>query len=99
MNMFFAYGDHIVTAPLNGSILSGVTRKTLIDVAAALGLELEIRPFSVGEVFLAREAFYSSASTVVIPVVEIDGRVIGDGRPGQIALALRRRFHDFAASH
>jgi len=89
----------LVTREADQSILSGVTRKTLIDVAAALGLELEIRPFSVGEVFLAREAFYSSASTVVIPVVEIDGRVIGDGRPGQIALALRRRFHDFAASH
>jgi D-alanine transaminase len=88
----------LVTRQADQSILPGVTRKTLIDVAAALGLKLEIRPFSVAEVFQAREAFFSSSSTVVIPVVELDGRAVGDGRPGEIALALRRRFHDIAAS-
>jgi D-alanine transaminase len=88
----------IVTRQADQSILSGVTRKTLVDVATVLGLELQIRAFSVGEVFSAREAFFSSASTVVIPVVEIDGRVVGDGRPGELTLTLRRHFHDMAAS-
>jgi D-alanine transaminase len=87
----------LVTRQTDQSILPGVTRKTLIDVAAALGLAVEIRPFSVDEVFRAREAFFSSASTIVIPVVEIDGRLIGDGKPGEIALTLRRRFHEIAA--
>jgi D-alanine transaminase len=86
----------LVTRQTDHSILPGVTRKTLIEVAAALGLGVEIRPFTVDEAFRAREAFFSSSSTVVIPVVEIDDRVIGDGRPGQIALALRKRFHEIA---
>jgi len=87
----------LVTRPTDAAILAGVTRATLIDVAAALGLGLEERAFSVAEAYAAREAFLSSATTVVLPVVAIDGRPIGDGRPGPLATALRRRFHEFAA--
>ena len=87
----------LATRQTDHSILPGVTRRTLIDVAAGMGLKVEIRPFSVEEVFRAREAFFSSASTVVMPVVAIDDRVIGDGKPGKIAAALRRRFHEVAA--
>jgi len=87
----------LVTRPADQAILHGVTRATLIDVAADLGLRLELRPFALDEAFRALEAFFSSASTIAMPVVDIDGRAIGDGRPGEVTLALRRRFHDLAA--
>ena len=86
----------LVTRAADAAILAGVTRATLIDVAADLGLALDERPFTLAEALGAREAFLSSATTIVLPVVEIDGQRIGEGRPGPIALALRRRFRAVA---
>ncbi len=86
----------LVTRQADSAILRGVTRSTLIDVAAGRGLSFQERPFSVEEAYEAREAFFSSATTIAMPVVAIDGRRIGDGRPGPLTLALRRRFHDVA---
>jgi D-alanine transaminase len=90
-------GDRLVTRSREPVILAGVTRATLIDVAADLGLALEERAFSLAEARAAREAFLSSATTIVLPVVEIDGGRVGEGRPGPVAQALRRRFHALAA--
>jgi D-alanine transaminase len=87
----------LATRALDKAILAGVTRATLIDVAAALELALEERAFSLEEAYAAREAFLSSATTIVLPVIAIDGRPVGDGRPGPVAAALRRRFHEIAA--
>ena len=86
----------LVTRQADGAILAGVTRATLLDVAADLGFTLEERPFTLAEAHAAREAFLSSATTIVLPVIEIDGRRVGEGRPGPLALALRRRFHAIA---
>lgn len=82
----------LVTRAADESILHGVTRAVLIDVAAGLGAALEIRPFTVEEAFGACEAFVSSATTIAMPVVSVDGRPVGDGRPGRVTLALRRAF-------
>jgi D-alanine transaminase len=87
----------LVTRQADAAILAGVTRATLCDVAGDLGLALDERAFTLDEAFAAREAFLSSATTIVLPVVEIDGRRIGEGRPGPLALALRGRFHAIAA--
>ena len=86
----------LVTRPPDGAILPGVTRATLIEVAAALGVVVEERAFTLEEAFEAREALMSSATTVALPVVAIDGRPVGDGRPGATARGLRSRFHDIA---
>ena len=86
----------LVTRPLDGAILPGVTRATLIAVAADLGLSFEERPFTLEEALGAREAMMSSATTILLPVVAIDGRAIGEGRPGPAAATLRARFHDIA---
>ena len=96
-NAWIVAGGQLVTRPADSAILAGVTRATLIDVAAALGLNLAERPFRLEEAFAAREAFLSSATLIVMPVVEIDGRRIGEGRPGPVAQALRARFHALAA--
>ena len=87
----------LATRQADQAILRGVTRSTLVDVAAAAGLRLEERPFALAEAYGAREAFLSSATTLATPVVTIDGRPIGDGRPGPITLALRRKFISMAA--
>ena len=86
----------LVTRQIDAAILAGVTRATLIDVATALGLKVEERAFTPSEAYGVREAFLSSATTIVLPVVEIDGRTIGEGKPGEVALRLRRRFHEVA---
>ncbi len=86
----------VVTHPADSAILSGITRATLFRIAAAEGLKIVERPFTLAEAFIAREAFISGATTIVMPVVAIDGRKIGSGAPGRVALGLRAAFHDFA---
>jgi D-alanine transaminase len=86
----------VVTRPADHGILRGITRAVLFDVAKALGLVVEERAFTLQEAYAAREAFVTAASQIVLPVVRIDSRVIGDGKPGPIATALRREFHRYA---
>lgn len=86
----------LVTRPAEFGILRGVTRATVMDVAAKLGLPVEERGFTVEEAKAAREAFITAASTVVMPVVEIDGAPVANGHPGSVTLALREAFFDVA---
>jgi D-alanine transaminase len=86
----------VVTRQADHAILRGITRTVVVDVLKAHGLELEERAFTVDEAHAAREAFITSASQIVIPVVRIDGRPVGNGAPGLVASALRRDFHDHA---
>jgi D-alanine transaminase len=86
----------VVTRPADHGILRGITRAVLLDVVKARGLVVEERPFTLQEAYAAREAFVTAASQIVLPVVRIDGHVIGDGKPGPIATALRREFHRYA---
>jgi D-alanine transaminase len=86
----------VVTRPADNGILRGITRTVLIDVIKAQGLTLEERPFTVAEAHAAREAFVTAASQIVMPVVRIDGRLVGTGKPGPVARALRRDFHRHA---
>jgi D-alanine transaminase len=86
----------VVTHAAEEGILRGITRTVLLDVLAEHGLELDERPFTVEEVYAAREAFVTSASQIVMPVVEINGRPVANGAPGLISSALRRDFHRYA---
>jgi D-alanine transaminase len=86
----------LVTRPADHGILRGITRTTLFDVAKKHGLKIEERDFSVEEAKAAREAFISSATTIAMPVVEIDGATIANGQPGSITLSLREAFFDVA---
>ena len=88
----------LVTHPADSAILAGITRARLFKIAAAQGLKFVERPFTLAEAFDAREAFISGATTLVMPVVAIDGRKIDFGAPGPVALGLRAAFHDFAAA-
>ena len=86
----------LITHPLGRDILPGITRSVVIDIIKAQGLTFEERAFSVEEAHAAREAFVTSATQTVMPVVSIDGRPVGNGAPGLIASALRRDYHRHA---
>ncbi len=86
----------VVTRQADHGILKGITRKVVLDALAAQGLKLEERAFTLEEAHAAREAFITSASQIVLPVVKIDGRPVGNGAPGLVASALRRDFHRYA---
>ena len=86
----------LVTREVSNAILRGITRTTLIDVLKREGLELVERPFTVAEAKAAREAFVTSATNIVMPVVAIDGQPVGNGAPGLLTQRLRSEFHTAA---
>ena len=90
-------GGAVITRQLGSAILPGVTRATLRDVLEGEGMKLIERPFRLDEAYAAREAFITSATQTVMPVVRIDGRAIADGKPGPVAQRLRLNFHQIAA--
>jgi D-alanine transaminase len=79
----------LVTRDLSSTILAGITRRALLDLARAKGVSFEERAFSVAEAAAAAEAFLTSTTSLVLPVTRIDGRPVGDGKPGPITLDLR----------
>lgn len=78
----------LVTRPASEDILNGITRQSILRIAAAEGLRFEERPFSLEEAYAAREAFVSSATSFVTPVLWIDDRTVGDGTPGPLGRRL-----------
>jgi D-alanine transaminase len=79
----------IITRPLSNEILPGIRRRTLLELCEKEGITLEQRLFTLDEALAADEAFISSATTIVLPVVSIDGSTIGTGEPGPITQKLR----------
>ena len=88
-NAYFVKDGVIVTRPLSNDILHGITRKAVLRMAEEAQLKVEERLFTIDEAKAADEAFTTSASAFVMPVVEIDGVALGDGTPGPIAKRLR----------
>ncbi len=86
----------IITRPLSNSILPGIRRKLLIEIAKKHNIKIEERLFTPEEALEADEAFLSSATTFVLPIIEIDGKVIGDGKPGPIFKKMRQMYIDSA---
>lgn len=86
----------VVTRSAESGILAGITRAVLTEVLASLQITLEERPFTPAEAYDAKEAFVTASSQIVMPVVRVDGRAIGDGTPGAITRRLREEFHRFS---
>jgi D-alanine transaminase len=82
----------LLTRQLGPDILAGITRAGLLTLLEQRSLRFEERGFSPAEAITAQEAFITSATTAVTPVVKIDGQRIGNGRPGKLALELRHIF-------
>lgn len=93
-NAYIVTGNRIVTRQLSSDILSGITRAAVLRLAREAQMEVEERPFTIAEAQAADEAFITSASAFVMPVVEIDGARLGDGTPGRVARRLRDIYLD-----
>ncbi len=88
-NAYIVKGNTIITRQLSNDILHGITRAAVLRFAKEAQMKVEERAFTIAEAQEADEAFITSASTFVMPVVEIDGTALGDGTPGPVAARLR----------
>ncbi len=96
-NAFIVTHDgKIITRHLGTEILHGITRKAVMELAKRENIEIEERPFTIEEAYEAREAFSTSASAFVMPIVKIDGHILGNGVPGPVASALRKLYIEMA---
>ncbi len=91
-NAYIVKDRKVITRGLSNQILAGCTRRSLFRLAQEKGIEIEERTFTPEEAYDADEAFLTSASNFVLPIVEIDGKRVGGGQPGPVARELRRIF-------
>lgn len=91
-NAYIVKNNKVITRELSNSILAGCTRRALFRLAKEHGVEIEERAFTPDEAYAADEAFLTSASQFVMPIVEIDGHRIGGGQPGPVVRKLRELF-------
>jgi D-alanine transaminase len=91
-NAYIVKDGKVITRDLSNRILAGCTRRSLLRLAKERGIEIEERSFTAEEAYEADEAFLTSASQFVMPIVEIDGHRIGGGQPGPVARKLREIF-------
>ena len=92
------HDDRLLTRTATHEILNGITRQTILKLAAARGLTFEERAFSLDEALAAREAFISSATSFVTPVTQIDDTTLGNGRAGSFTMDLRSAYFDYMAT-
>ncbi|MBL4811686.1 MAG: D-amino-acid transaminase [Rhodobacteraceae bacterium] len=93
-NAYIVKDGVIITRQLSTDILHGITRAAVLRFAKEAQMKIEERPFTIAEAQTADEAFITSASSFVMPVVEIDGAAIGSGKPGPVAKRLREIYLD-----
>lgn len=91
-NIFLVNGNHLVTPPDHIGNLPGITQATVIDLAAAEGLTVSEELFRLNRVYCADEVFVTGTAAEIVPVVEVDGRLIGNGKPGPVTQRLLNRF-------
>ena len=87
-------GQEVVTPPLGSGILAGITRQSLLEAAKRANIRITERSFSIEEARMAQEAFITSTTSFVLPVVSLDGKPVGTGVPGPVAQALLRAYQD-----
>lgn len=92
-NIFVRFGEKWVTPPFYAGALKGITRGAVLELFAQQGITCEERNLTRYEVWTADEMFLTGTAAEVIPVVEVDGRVLGDGKPGDGTRALLTQFH------
>jgi len=95
-NAFIIKDNKLISRKNNEKILSGTTRQAVLKLLELEGLSFDERPFTIEEAYSADEAFYTSASVFVMPVISIDDRVVNDGMPGNLTLKLRNLYENFA---
>jgi branched-chain amino acid aminotransferase len=97
-NIFLVRKGRLLTPPLDAGILEGVTRNAVIELARAAGIEVAEPALTKHDVYVADECFLTGTAAEIIPVVRIDDRLIGDGKPGPVTRDLTQRFHELVRS-
>lgn len=97
-NIFLVRGGELLTPPLEAGILDGITRQAVIDIARRAKMTVREIPLTKHDVYIAEECFLTGTAAEVIPVVKVDDREIGSGKPGPITRDLREQFHKMARS-
>ena len=93
-NLFIVRNEEIYTPPQCMGTLRGITRDTVLDIAQKLSIPTHEHVLTRHELYIADEAFLTGTAAEVVPVVYVDGRIIGKGRPGEITRLLMRQFHE-----
>ena len=92
-NIFIVKEEHLMTPPLSAGALYGITRRVVMDIAAQSGLKVSEPNLTRYDLFNADECFLTGTGAEVVPVVKIDGRVIGSGKPGAVTANLMTQYH------
>lgn len=95
-NVFIVFEGKVITPPVSCGSLGGMTRATVIELAQQLGLPLEEKPITRFDIWTADECFLTGTAAKLIPLVELDGRSIGTGKPGEITKKLTAAFNEVA---
>jgi branched-chain amino acid aminotransferase len=93
-NLFVVTNGTIITNDIDASILLGITRDSVLQIARDLGIPVAVRPISLTDVQTADELFFSGTAVEVTPIKEVDGRVYGSGKPGPITSRIQQTFFD-----
>jgi branched-chain amino acid aminotransferase len=93
-NIFIVWDGRLVTPPPSASILDGITRKSVIQIARDLGVEVIERDIARAELYLADEVFMTGTAAELVPVREVDDHTIGAGEPGEVTRAIQQAFED-----
>ena len=97
-NIFLVKGNQLVTPPLSAGALYGITRGVVMDLARESGLQVSEPNLTRYDVFNADEVFLTGTGAEVVPVVKVDGRVIGTGKPGPATRKLVQKYHELVQS-
>jgi branched-chain amino acid aminotransferase len=92
MNFFMVRNGILTTPPVTDNILEGITRRSVLELAASLGIPVQERPIDRTEVFVCEELFLSGTAVEVTPVLQVDHRTVGEGKVGPITTAIRQKF-------
>ncbi len=95
---FFIVRNSTVTTPWSSTNLPGVTRETVLELAPTVGVKSEERLFTLYDVWASDEAFITGTAAEIGPVVEVDGRQIGDGKPGPVTKKIMKAFRDLVTT-
>ena len=93
-NLFLVRDGALVTAPITGDILEGITRRTMLQFARDSGIPIQERDIDRSELYIVDEAFFCGTGVQIAPIISIDGRPVGDGIPGPITMQIREIFFD-----
>ncbi|MCH2127976.1 MAG: branched-chain-amino-acid transaminase [Pirellulaceae bacterium] len=92
-NVFIVRDGVLYTPPVDAGILEGITRETVIEIAKKNSIQVEQTPLTRHDIFIAEECFLTGSAAEIVPVVKLDSRTIGNGKPGPVTRDLSERFH------